>query len=203
MGHLQAHQAGTFSPKPLGHFLILRFRGRSLLFEYIKVLSRNTLQLLRHGQVDAGLGRQLGALDQQPEDGPCSQPTESSVQTFREEGTESPPHPGMLRAHQSQKGPWSPTELTCRPLPLWFLTQELPSLALPRPISSRCRNQPESCLLQEAPLAFPRQMEGPSPHPTQSLFLFCFWLHHAWHGILAPQPGIEPVAPAVEAQSLN
>ena len=109
MGHLQAHQTDTFSPKPLGSFLILSFWGRKRLFEYIKVLSRNALQLLRHGQVDAGLGRQLGALDQQPEDGPCSQSTDSSVQTFREESTS---HPGLLRAHQSQKGPWSPIELT-------------------------------------------------------------------------------------------
>ena len=109
MGHLQAHQADTFSPKPLGYFFILSFWGWRLLFEYIKVLSRNALQLLRHGQVDAGLGRQLGALDQQPEDGPCSQSTESSVQTLTEEGT---PHCRLLSAHQSQKGPWSPTELT-------------------------------------------------------------------------------------------
>ena len=83
-----------------------------------------------------------------------------------------PPKPeGSLESHRAHS----------RPLPLWFLTQELPSLALPRQINSRCRNQPESWLLQEAPLAFPRQMEGPSPHPTQSFFLLCFWLHHAWH----------------------
>ena len=34
------------------------------------------------------------------------------------------------------------------------------------------------------------------------LFLF-FWLHHEACRILVPQPGIEPVPPEVEAQSLN
>ena len=34
-------------------------------------------------------------------------------------------------------------------------------------------------------------------------FFFFFWPHHAACGILVPQPGIEPVPPAVEAQSLN
>ena len=33
--------------------------------------------------------------------------------------------------------------------------------------------------------------------------LFTFWLHHAAFGILVLQPEIEPVPPAVEAQSLN
>ena len=30
-----------------------------------------------------------------------------------------------------------------------------------------------------------------------------FWLYHAAGGILVPQPGIEPVPPALEAQNLN
>ena len=34
-------------------------------------------------------------------------------------------------------------------------------------------------------------------------FLFFFWLHHVVCGILVPWSGIEPVAPAVEAWSLN
>ena len=29
-----------------------------------------------------------------------------------------------------------------------------------------------------------------------------FWLHHETRGILIPQPGIEPMIPAVEARSL-
>ena len=33
--------------------------------------------------------------------------------------------------------------------------------------------------------------------------IFCFWLHHAARGILVPKPGIEPMPPAAEAQSLN
>ena len=33
-------------------------------------------------------------------------------------------------------------------------------------------------------------------------FFFCFFGHTA-HGILVPQPRIEPVAPAVEGRSLN
>ena len=36
-----------------------------------------------------------------------------------------------------------------------------------------------------------------------SFFLKIFWLHHAAYGILGPQPGFEPVAPALAAQSLN
>ena len=37
-----------------------------------------------------------------------------------------------------------------------------------------------------------------------SFFLsFLFWPHHAARGILVPQPGIEPVPPAVEAWRLN
>ena len=35
------------------------------------------------------------------------------------------------------------------------------------------------------------------------LCLFFFWPCHAACGILLPQPGVEPVPPAVEAQSLN
>lgn len=72
MGRVQAHQAGTFRPKSPGYLLILGLRGWCLLFEAIKVLSRNALQLLCHSQVGAGLRCQLGALDQQPEDGPCT-----------------------------------------------------------------------------------------------------------------------------------
>ena len=34
-------------------------------------------------------------------------------------------------------------------------------------------------------------------------FLFLFWPHHAACVILFPHPGIEPVAPAVEARSPN
>ena len=34
-------------------------------------------------------------------------------------------------------------------------------------------------------------------------FNFNFWLHCAACGILVPQPGIEPVPPALEVQSLN
>ena len=34
-------------------------------------------------------------------------------------------------------------------------------------------------------------------------FYFIFWLYCTACGILVPQPGIEPVSPAVEAQSLN
>ena len=30
-----------------------------------------------------------------------------------------------------------------------------------------------------------------------------FWLYHAAGGILVPQPGTEPVPPALEAQNLN
>ena len=33
--------------------------------------------------------------------------------------------------------------------------------------------------------------------------IIIFWSHCAAWGILVPQPGIEPVAPAVEAQSPN
>ena len=34
-------------------------------------------------------------------------------------------------------------------------------------------------------------------------FFFFFWLHHTAYGILAHQPGIEPVLLAMEVQSLN
>ena len=34
-------------------------------------------------------------------------------------------------------------------------------------------------------------------------FIFIFWPHHAAHGILVPQPGMEPTPPAVEAWSVN
>ena len=34
-------------------------------------------------------------------------------------------------------------------------------------------------------------------------FLVFFWLRHVACGILVPQPGIEPVPPAAEAQSPN
>ena len=34
-------------------------------------------------------------------------------------------------------------------------------------------------------------------------YLFTYSLHHAAHKILVPQPGIKPVSPAVEAQTLN
>ena len=34
-------------------------------------------------------------------------------------------------------------------------------------------------------------------------FFFFFWLCHVACGILVPQPGIEPMPPAVEEQSLN
>ena len=33
--------------------------------------------------------------------------------------------------------------------------------------------------------------------------VFLFWLRRAAYRILVPQPGIEPVPPAVEARSLN
>ena len=36
-----------------------------------------------------------------------------------------------------------------------------------------------------------------------SIFLFNFWLHHAAYEISILQPGIEPMPPVVEAQSLN
>ena len=36
-----------------------------------------------------------------------------------------------------------------------------------------------------------------------SFFGFLFWLHHMACGILVPQPGIKPMAPALEVQSLN
>ena len=35
------------------------------------------------------------------------------------------------------------------------------------------------------------------------LFFFFFWPHPKVHGILVPQPGIKPMPPAVEVQSLN
>ena len=35
------------------------------------------------------------------------------------------------------------------------------------------------------------------------IFFFLFWLHLVTCGILVPQPGIEPVLPAVEAWSPN
>ena len=35
------------------------------------------------------------------------------------------------------------------------------------------------------------------------LFFNFFWLHRAAFGLLVPQPGIEPVPPALEVQSLN
>ena len=35
------------------------------------------------------------------------------------------------------------------------------------------------------------------------LFLFLFWPCHTTCGVLVSQPGIEPMPPAVEAQSLN
>ena len=34
-------------------------------------------------------------------------------------------------------------------------------------------------------------------------YFFFFWLHHVACGILVPQPGIQPLPPAVEARSLN
>ena len=34
-------------------------------------------------------------------------------------------------------------------------------------------------------------------------FVFVFWLHCMACSILVPQPGIKPVPPALEAQSLN
>ena len=34
-------------------------------------------------------------------------------------------------------------------------------------------------------------------------FFFFFWPYHMACGLLVPQPGIEPVPPAVEAWSLN
>ena len=42
-----------------------------------------------------------------------------------------------------------------------------------------------------------------SNYYTGTFFKKTFWLHHAACGILDPQPGIEPVPPAVEAWSLN
>ena len=43
-----------------------------------------------------------------------------------------------------------------------------------------------------------------SPLVTISCFLvFWFWPHSAALGILVPQPGIEPMPPAVETRSLN
>ena len=36
-----------------------------------------------------------------------------------------------------------------------------------------------------------------------SFFIFIFWPHRTAHRILVPRPGIEPVPPALEAQSLN
>ena len=38
---------------------------------------------------------------------------------------------------------------------------------------------------------------------TQDLLFVCFWLHRAACGILVHRRGIEPMPPAVEAQSLN
>ena len=35
------------------------------------------------------------------------------------------------------------------------------------------------------------------------LFHIFSWLHHKVCGIFVPQPGIEPAAPVLEAQSLN
>lgn len=79
MSHVQAHQMGTFSPKPPGYFLIFSLRRWSLLSESIKVLPRDTLQFLCHSQVCAGLGRQLGTLEQQPEEGPKHEARERRV----------------------------------------------------------------------------------------------------------------------------
>lgn len=51
---------------------------------------------------------------------------------------------------------------------------------------------------------------GPSTLLASFSFFFSFffsflifWLHRAAYGILAPRSGIEPVPPALEAQSLN
>ena len=79
MSHGQAHQTGTFRPKSAGYFLIFSLRRWSLLSESIKVLPRNILQFFCHGQICAGLGRQLGTLEQQPEEGPKHEAREGRV----------------------------------------------------------------------------------------------------------------------------
>ena len=45
-------------------------------------------------------------------------------------------------------------------------------------------------------------LESGSPAPVYLFFFFFFWPRHA-HGILVPQPEIEPRPPAVEAQRPN
>ena len=46
--------------------------------------------------------------------------------------------------------------------------------------------------------------QGGSPTLSVRTFLFLFfWLHHVACGILVPQPGIEPMPPALEEWSLN
>lgn len=129
MSHVQAHQVSTFNPKSPGYFLIFSLRRRSLLSESIKVLPRNTLQFLCHCQVRAGLGRQLGTLEQQPEEGPYNQPQNIQSKKRRKEREReenSLLHPPKTpRDGTFPEAPWTHLHLC----PCSSLYRKVPSLA--------------------------------------------------------------------------
>ena len=54
----------------------------------------------------------------------------------------------------------------------------------------------KKCLLSAFKIIF-------KPIKLKKIFLIYFWPHHVACGILVPQPGIEPVSPVLELQSLN
>lgn len=163
LSHAQAHQVGTFSPKPPGYFLIFCLGRWSLLPESIKVLPRNTLQFLCHRQVRAGLRRQLGSLEQQPEEGPYNQP--QNIQSKKKKKKKIPC--SILRKPQTPEAGTCP-ELPRRPppglCPCSSLDLKVPSLETsPQTPANRGMN-PKAASYRKPPWRLPEKSKYVFPY---------------------------------------